>query len=188
MSLAKIYNSLPTIDAANSTFTGREVMFAKLAPLFAAYQFQFGACLVHAHCTIQEGEAMVAQGNVSRPLRGGPQHPERWLADGTPYEFSQEPTKAPPPGLIRDFQAVVGKGTVIGIFYHSENHDEKAVPDGKCWIEHTEGRENIMELVDKDKLPRHMETAWVPGTDDPLKMVCLVVCMEGSEGHTPAHT
>ncbi|CAE6395772.1 unnamed protein product [Rhizoctonia solani] len=188
MSLAEVYNTLPTIGAANDAFTDREAMFAKLAPLLAAYQFQFGICLVHAHCTIKEGEAMVADGNITRPTRDGPQYPERWLADGTPYEFTREPTQVPPPELVRDFQAIVGKDTVLGLFHPSRDHDGKVAPDGKVWIEHTEGRKNIVELIDKDQMSRHMETAWIPGTDSPVTMVCHWICVKDPQaGHVADH-
>ncbi|CAE6481629.1 unnamed protein product [Rhizoctonia solani] len=181
MSLATLYNSLPGLEDASNAFKDRDVMFAKLAPLLAAYQLQFGVCLVHAHCALEEGEAMVANGTISRPVRGGPQYPERWLADGTPYEFNQEPTKAPPVELIRDFHAIVGKDTTLGLFY------ENNPPDGKVWLEYTRGRENIVELVDKDTLPNHFETGWIPGTDGPLKMTCSMVCVGTEEDHVKVH-
>ncbi|EUC56149.1 hypothetical protein RSOL_163380 [Rhizoctonia solani AG-3 Rhs1AP] len=176
MSLATLYNSLPCVEDASDAFKDRDAMFAKLAPLLAAYQLQFGVCLVHAHCAIEEGEAMVAKGNISRPMRDVPQHPERWLADGTPYEFSQEPTKTPPAELVRDFQAIVGKDTTLGLFYSNNP------PDGKVWLEHTEGRDNIVELVDKDKMPNHLETGWIPGVDDPLMMACTIICRKPDKG------
>ncbi|CAE6481351.1 unnamed protein product [Rhizoctonia solani] len=214
MSLAEVYNSLPTVGAANAAFTDREVMFAKLAPLFAAYQFQFGVCLVHAHCKLQEGEAMVADGNVTRPVFDGPRYPERWLADGTPYEFTREPTETPPPELIREFQNIVGKDTLLGLFHASRDQNGKTTPDGKVWIEHTEGRDNIVELIDRNgtngqaygngldprngfshnddllyglQMAKHMETAWIPGTDSPITMTCSMVCVGTEEDHVSVH-
>ncbi|CAE7101776.1 unnamed protein product [Rhizoctonia solani] len=186
MSLATIYKSLPSIQTASDAFNDRDAIFAKLAPLFAAYHFQFGLCLVHAHCYIKEGEAMVANGTISRPVRGGPQYPERWLADGTPYEFNQEPTKVPPPELFRDFQAIVGKDLPLGVYYTGGN--EGALPAGKVWIEHTEGRNNIAEHLDAEKAHLHLETAWVPGTDGPVKMVCNWFCVKDPQvGHVTDH-
>ncbi|CUA67874.1 hypothetical protein RSOLAG22IIIB_07566 [Rhizoctonia solani] len=187
MSLAEVYNSLPTVGAANAAFTDREAVFAKLAPLFAAYQFQFGVCLVHAHCKLQEGEAMVADGNVTRPVFDGPRYPERWLADGTPYEFTREPTETPPPELIRDFQAIVGKDALLGLFHASRDQNGKTAPDGKVWIEHTEGRDNIVELIDRNEMAKHMETAWIPGTDSPVTMACHSVCAGTQEDHVNRH-
>ncbi|CUA67188.1 hypothetical protein RSOLAG22IIIB_13298 [Rhizoctonia solani] len=181
MSLATLYNSLPSVADASDAFKDRDEMFAKLAPLLAAYQLQFGVCLVHGHCALEEGEAMVANGNISRPVRGGPQYPERWLADGTPYEFNQEPTSAPPAELIRDFQAIVGKDSSLGLFYQNNP------PDGKTWVERTEGRENIVELIDNDKLPKHLETGWTPGTDGPVTMVCRIICRQIDKGHIKVH-
>ncbi|KAH7325177.1 hypothetical protein B0J17DRAFT_581992 [Rhizoctonia solani] len=201
MSIAALYNSLPDLKFANDAFIDRDVMFGKLAPLLAAYQFQFGLCLVHAHCALNEGEAMVASGNISRPVRGGPRYPERWLSDGTAYEFNQEPTIVPPPELIRDFQAIVGKDTVLGLYYSGD------VQGGKIWLEHTEGRDNVVELVDRDReitpilrssatrfsiyhlveISSHVETGWLPGTDAPLTMTCAIVCVGTEEDHTKPH-
>ncbi|CAE6395653.1 unnamed protein product [Rhizoctonia solani] len=170
MSLTTLYNSLPSVEDVSNAFKDRDEMFAKLAPLLAAYQLQFGVCLVHAHCALEEGEAMVANGTISRPVRGGPQYPERWLADGTPYEFNQEPTKEPPAELIRDFELIVGKDRTLGLFY------QNSPPEGQVWLEHTKGRDNIVKLVNKDELPSHLETGWVPGADAPLTMACTTVC------------
>ncbi|CAE6442725.1 unnamed protein product [Rhizoctonia solani] len=172
MSLATIYNSLPSVEFASDAFKDRDATFAKLAPLLATYDFQFGVCLVHRHCEIEDGEAMVADGNVSRPVRGGPQYPERWLPDGTPYEFNQEPTKSPPAELVRDFQTIVGKDALLGLYYSGDNHEEAPVPVGKTWFERTQGRDNIMELVDSDNLPEHIETGWIPGAPAPVTMTC----------------
>ncbi|CUA68022.1 putative protein R338 [Acanthamoeba polyphaga mimivirus] [Rhizoctonia solani] len=86
-----------------------------------------------------------------------------------------------PAELIRDFQAIVGKDSSLGLFY------QNSPPDGKTWVERTEGRENIVELIDNDKLPKHLETGWSPGTDGPVKMVCSIICRQIDTGHIKVH-
>ncbi|EMD38034.1 hypothetical protein CERSUDRAFT_122837 [Gelatoporia subvermispora B] len=94
--LTQLYNALPIVEDADARFQDREALFEKLAPLLAQYGNQFGICLVHAHCSIDEGEKMIAKEYVSEPLRDTPCYPERWLASGEAYEFNINPTQSPP--------------------------------------------------------------------------------------------
>jgi hypothetical protein len=167
------YNSLPTLGHANTRFTNRDQVFSGLAPLFAAHGNQFGLCLVHRHCDLDENERIVSRGSVSEPVRDGPAYPERWLANGTPYEYSATPTPAPPPELVVEFQRVVGPhADVLGLFYAGE------VSPGTVKLERTEGRRNVTEDVDElGAAGNHIETGWCPGAGDSVAMKCVVTCL-----------
>ncbi len=45
-----LYNNLPTLEHADSTFIHRAPLFAELGPLLSKYNNEFGVCLVHSHC------------------------------------------------------------------------------------------------------------------------------------------
>lgn len=149
MSVAALYNSIITVEEADCRFKNREVVFSKLAPLLAAYQQQFGVCLVHTHCTLEEGQTMVAEGNITSPVDDGLYYPERWLADGTPFEYSSQPTKIPPPELFEQFQEITREIGVLGLFYAGNLNGGQPIPPGKILLERTEGQHNIVELVDE---------------------------------------
>jgi hypothetical protein len=176
--VAALYNSLPTLERADAGFTNRPKVFSDLAPLLAGYDNQFGVCLVHAHCTLSEGERMVSRGNVSEPVSGGgPAYPERWLADGTAYEFSATPTPVPSPELVSEFKRVVGPfADVLGLFYAGD------VLPGVVKLERTEGRRNITEDMD-DVDNAHIETGWRLGTEHPVAMKCAVQCVFDPQNH-----
>ncbi|PVF95387.1 hypothetical protein CPB86DRAFT_827927 [Serendipita vermifera] len=144
-SIASLYNTLPTLKEARNQLEDKEGILSKLVPILAKYENQYGVCLVHRHCTLEEGEAMVAEGNVSQPETSGSYYPERWLSTGEPYEFNREPCKSPPENLLKEFQEAVGEIHVLGLFFvnNSGKADEIAV-------ERTEGRKNIVTIVPKD--------------------------------------
>ena len=102
--VAALYNSLPSVDDADKKFINRDQIFSKIAPLLAAYDNKFGLCLVHRHCSLEDGEIMVATGNVTQPERNVECYPERWLATGEPYEFNRTPRPSPPRELFEEFQ------------------------------------------------------------------------------------
>ena len=161
-------------------FVDRTQLFSKLAPLLAAYQYQFGVCLVHAHCKLEEGEKMVASGHVSEPQKDVPCYPERWLASGEPYEFTKEPTVAPPAALFTEFKAIVGNNDVLGLYAAGDDpHSEKLQ-------EWTEGRKNITRVVTEID-PEDIETGWLPGTADPITMACTKYCRKIDKGHIKVH-
>ncbi|ESK93099.1 hypothetical protein Moror_8822 [Moniliophthora roreri MCA 2997] len=166
---AALYNTLPTLADADEKFLQREAIFSQLAPLFAQYNNLFGLCLVHAHCELKDDEIMISTGDVSEPTQGVTGHPERWLASGVPYEFSSTPTAIPPPDLVAAFHAVVGTyADILGLFYAGN------LTPGQIMLEHTEGRKNITEIV--DNAGGNIQTAWMPGTKNPLMMACVIVC------------
>jgi len=179
----QMYNNLPSIDEADKRFLNREETFAKLAPLLAEFNHQFGVCLLHAHCKLQEGEKMIAQDNITQPeLAPHVTHfPDRWLPNGQPFEFTIVPTASPPAKLLTEFQKITGPDGVLGLYYKS---------DDKLEIEHTEGRKNIMEEVtDHNAGISHFETAWLPITDGAAVLaVCAKRCEKGANGwHQNAH-
>ena len=89
--VAHLYNTLPTLGDADPKFIERDSTFKQLGKLLSNYDGGFGACLVHAHYRIAEGEAMLVTGNISKPVQPEEKEscfPERWMVDGTPYEFT----------------------------------------------------------------------------------------------------
>ena len=95
-----------------------EATLSKLAPLFAKYKDEFGACLIHSHCKLLPGEKMIATGHVSEPVIPSADlahFPERWLPNGEPYEFTTKPTASPPAELVAEFQKIVGSIGVLGL-------------------------------------------------------------------------
>ena len=101
-----LYNTLPTLEDAAKRFADHEDMFAAVKGLLLEYQDVFGLCLIHAHCTLADGEIMLSRGNTSEPekvtaLQGF--YPERWLPSGDAYEFTTRPTIPPPTSLLEAF-------------------------------------------------------------------------------------
>jgi len=107
----ELYNNLPSLHEAQERLTsipgGPDNVLKALAPILKFHP-QFGICLVHAHCTLADGEKMVSSGRISEPaiVEADSCHPERWMANGVPYEFSSTPTVeggSPPSNLIQNF-------------------------------------------------------------------------------------
>jgi hypothetical protein len=185
MTHVDMYNSLLTVEEASSHFTLRDAIFAKLAPLLSNYDHKFGVCLVHAHCTLHLGEKMVATGNISQPVdvtsSAISHYPERWLANGEPYEFTKEPTASPPPELFAEFNGIVGDVKVLGLYFIGEGPRELN-------LEWTEGRKNITKVISLDESKGCVETAWLPGTASPVQMACATWCYPEYGSHSSSHS
>lgn len=155
---ADMYNTLPTIRQADTRFVGRDTVFQKLAPLLSKFQYQFGVCLVHAHCKVEPGEKMIATGNVCQPEDAAsfpPYYAERWLSNGEPYEFTTTPTSVPPTELVSQFQEIVADVGVLGLYFTGASRKGS-------WLERTEGRRNILEPFNGIRSPNNVQTAWLP--------------------------
>jgi hypothetical protein len=178
-----LYNDLPLVEDADRKFVDRPQIFSKLAPLFAAYDNQFGACLVHAHCKLEDGEMMVASGNVSQPKRNTQCYPERWLGSGEPYEFNSRPTISPPPDLLCKFKSIVDGIDVLGIYFAGD------IQSSGILLEWTEGRTNLTKIVTETIDLPFIETAWIPGKGpSPVTMMCIIGCVAAVNGtHTAGH-
>jgi|ERR1700722_18211814 len=186
----QMYNNLPSIEEADERFTNREATFAKLAPILAEFNHQFGVCLVHAHCKLEQGEKMIAQGKITQPELNTDlvHYPDRWLPNGQPFEFTTKPTTSPPAKLVNELQKITGPDGVLGLFYKSDDVKE---------LEHTEGRKNIMEEVTDLTGTDHLETAWLPNFDGVTLLAgCTKYCQmslgasgtkkhTGHQGHNP---
>jgi len=185
--LPSLYNTLPTVEEANRRFADREQIFEELAPLLKSYDNKFGVCLVHAHCKLDSGEVMVANGDVSAPINvnEATHYPERWLVSGQAYEFTCEPTELPPPALMEAFAKIVGHIGVLGLYAAAA----RGYDSSKILLEHTEGRMNITNVVEATSLPSKgiIETAWMPGTEQPITMTCIFVCVQTDSGHQKPH-
>jgi len=190
----ELYNSLPSLSEARQRLLsldgGPDPLLKYLGPLFKQYP-QFGICLIHAHCKLEHSERMVSTGRISEPKIVSDEScfPERWLSNGDPYEFSSSPTVeggSVPKELLDGFQARLRSFSpndlsgLLGIYYvhdpdsdHSKaGHDHNKVPDKDIiWMETTEGRTNILELVTKDKvmaMSNAVPAAWyISCRDDP---------------------
>jgi len=156
-----MYNTLPAIQQADARFVNRDPIFEKLAPLLSKFRYQFGICLVHAHCKVEPGEKMIATGNVCQPEDAAsfrpPYYAERWLSNGEPYEFTTAPTLDLPKELISEFREIVRDG-VLGLYFVG------TAPKGST-LERTEGRKNITETYSGKVQDPHMDiiqTAWLP--------------------------
>jgi hypothetical protein len=186
MSVATLYNTLPSLDEANEQFINREQVLKTLGPLFAKHGNKFGLCLVHRHCTLEDGEMMVATGNVSEPKRDIKCFPERWLATGQPFEFNRDPTSPPPSELVEEFQTIVkgmsfGGVGVLGLFFVQD----KQHVDG-IHVERTEGRKNIMEVVPESSsfdIATCIATCWIPVDGSPTPLQAYVCQNNMNDNH-----
>ncbi|AEO68435.1 a10b265c-8309-4604-9fbd-c5c4edfe3d6a [Thermothielavioides terrestris] len=175
--VAHLYNTLPTLGDADARFVEREPVFKQLAKLLAQYNNVFGICLVHSHCKLDDTEIMLSKGNVSQPERLENIerfYPERWLANGTPYEFTTRQTEEPPRDLVDKFLDITRQFNLQDIlgFYHIEGGK-----DAPALIEWTEGRKNLTRiLTEEDKPAEPVQTAWDFGRGDPITMACTIVC------------
>ena len=109
-----------------------------------------------------------------------PHYPTRWLHTGDPFEFRTEPATPPPSELVSDFQKIVGDIGVLGLYFAGTSA-------GILELEWTEGRKNITKIV-PEHVPGNLETAWLPGTKDPIQMKCQTVCDTTGQKHKPYHT
>ncbi|KAJ7801264.1 hypothetical protein B0H13DRAFT_1672629, partial [Mycena leptocephala] len=140
----QFYNSLHSIDDAHRKFNSRHDIIHQLWLHFRKSdpEGKFGVCLVRRHGTIDDGERMVAVGQVTQPqipAAGVTYHPMRWDRNGQAFEFSLQPTECPPDSLLSEFRRIVGDLAVLGIFYVPVE-DRRRVRHG---FEHTQGRKNI---------------------------------------------
>lgn len=106
---ATLYNRLPTLGEAEERFTERGPVFTAIGSPLAEYGNVWGACLVHAHCKLAEGEIMLGKESISQPesaLELVEYYAERWLSSGEPYEFTTRRTTAPPVALITAFNNI----------------------------------------------------------------------------------
>jgi hypothetical protein len=170
----ELYNALPSLMDADKAFVNSKQVLSALVPLFAPYSGKYGVCLLHRHCTLEDGEIMVATGNVSQPEKLGEQHeqcyPERWLATGEPYEFTYTRTDPPPPSLFVSFEKAIRdmpgvSPTTLGIFaVQVDDH----LDEGGIYVERTEGRKSIVEWekeFSEDLRDKVKETGWAVRED-----------------------
>ncbi|KAI9714038.1 MAG: hypothetical protein M1820_000768 [Bogoriella megaspora] len=175
--VASLYNTLPTLGDADDKFIHREATFEKLIGLFKKYDYEWGLCLVHVHCNLEAGELMLANGNISNPSEASvdSQHvfPERWLCNGKAYEFTTKHTRSPPVELVDEFRSLTGANPVLGLYYSGG----QGTDDGLVSLERTEGRSNITDPVQFGDVPSNsIQTAWLPGSINPIQMACTIWC------------
>ena len=163
----QLYNNLPSLQEAQARFHNRQEIFEKLSPLLTRFSNKYGVCLVHRHCILDEGEKMVATGNVTQPQRDIEVHPLRWLATGEPFEFTTDVTEPPPRELLESFQQIVGNQNILGLFYVHERDRT-----GGVLAERTEGRKNIVQIIPQPN-SNSIVTGWINGQNG---LVALLTC------------
>ena len=129
--------------------------------------------------------ALHLQKNISQPTcltccQGQGPFPERWLSNGTAYEFTTTPTYPPPPGLIEAFNTLTKDIDVLGLYYIGKDKGRKEPAPCKM-VESTVGRSNILRpWVQADELcekGRFIQTGWDLGSMNPVTCTCLVVIL-----------
>lgn len=206
------YNQLKYLGVANSEFTERDTIFEKAAVLLAKYDYKWGIGLVHRHCRLDEGEIMLADGNVTEPVvfsgdgttattpttttttaaTTGPVYPERWLSTGQAYEFTTRATEQPPTTLFDEFRAMIRDDTTTATANHLLGLYHVDFLEADTWlVEHTEGRKNIVEKVSSQPVlsPTMIEAGWVFGGDSSSRpSYCQQYCNQDSSGnHVGSH-
>ena len=101
------------------TFTNREVVFNRLAPITDSLLGDyFGAHLVHKHDDIADNEAVVHDGRVAQPGPiKGELFPIKWTRDGQAYEFTDETTPAVDEEVLDSIKDVIPPECQVGLFY-----------------------------------------------------------------------
>lgn len=184
------YNTLPEVLEADQRFQKRDEMFSALKQLLAKHGNMYGLCLIHRHCTLESGEIMLSEGNMSQPVSITANldcYAERWLSSGKPFEFTTQPTGPPPAALLRDFSALVGDDVVLGLYYAAPIDDKE---DAEPQLEWTEGRKNWLRLKTAyDTELNTIGTAWRSRGDGPMvvEMKCVMECIwattKSGKGH-----
>ncbi|KAJ7677272.1 hypothetical protein B0H17DRAFT_1139776 [Mycena rosella] len=177
----ELYNKLPTLGEADEAFTpeARTILVSQVGDLLASFGALWGLCLVHAHCSLEVGETMLGRGNISQPekdVKLGEVFPERWLADGRPYEFNVDKSQPPPAALVTQFNTLIsemGLSGTLGLYYVGDKVPEVV-------LERTEGRANIIEVVTGPvDGGSSIQTGWasIKGQAGmPVTMACVINC------------
>ncbi|KAI0444429.1 hypothetical protein F4803DRAFT_511859 [Xylaria telfairii] len=183
---SRLYNTLPSLSEANERFRNRDEIFDRLLDLLSRHQGLFDVCLIHAHCTLADGEVMLENGDVSMPVKiSGTEHcyPVSWLPSGEPYEYTTKPTKIPPPSLFDEFRALTRDVKVLGLHHNSPGMTETR-------IEWTEGRNNCTRrLTEEDRDIQTVETQWSLTKEFKKKpqVQCVLYCHTTTTRHGAIH-
>jgi hypothetical protein len=183
-SIKALYNGLDSLEEANGKLMKHNLkqLLPTLGPLLKKYDYKYGVCLIHRHCELEDGEVMISTGNITKPGRATEYYPDRWLATGDPYEFSDEPSEPPPHDLMEEFRNMIPGIDVLGLFFVREIPE-----DGSIFLESTQGRKNILNIIKTDdpspELAASIDSAWVPGhpkrTSDEMGKCCS--CFHGRD-------
>ncbi|KAK4494765.1 hypothetical protein PRZ48_014121 [Zasmidium cellare] len=157
----KYYSTLPDVIEADERFCDRTRLFQDIGRLLAEHGNEFGLCLVHRHCTLEEGEIMLSENGVSQPVQASLAadcYAERWLPSGQPFEFSSQSTETPSAALFSQFRALVGDDSSLGLYYAPQSSESEEM---KRLLEWTEGRKNLTRQMTSDDIDLDtVETAW----------------------------
>jgi hypothetical protein len=179
------YNSLPSLAKADKGFSDRGRVFDALKKLLSQHGGKYGVCLVHSHCTLNEGEIMLSTDGIAQPVlvsKDQVYYPSHWLASGEPYEYTSDPTEIPPLALFEAFRSLTHDTKFLGLYYVGPL-------DAEPRIEWTEGRMNLTRklTVDDWKVPI-METQWNLGRGYPVTMACFMFCVAKTTKSGGIHT
>jgi hypothetical protein len=179
---SQIYNSLDFPETANENFRPhKRILFdPELISLFKRYR-QYGVCLVHRHYDIKTGELVVTNDDKTQPLpeENGPYYPERWLPNGTAYEFNTKRGEGRGDSikldetLLKEFQGILKRYDgldSLGIFFvYSELKPDRVMREETDVI----ARLSETKEVDLgDNVQGSIETNWTPGSSAAL-LYCI---------------
>ncbi|KAF8643540.1 hypothetical protein AX16_008978 [Volvariella volvacea WC 439] len=205
---AQLYNSLPYLHEAESYLLDEPILKGpELLDLLTSYP-EYGVCLVHRHCTLEDGERMITHPSndpyydtITGPTKSEKGVPHAWLVDGTPFEYSQVPVPELPDRLLKGFRKAMdfngekvntwNRRTVLGICYVGPSKSpftDTTIGLTPEWLEITIGRENYLRSVtEKDLEGNHAETIWcVKYVEREPIIECHCLCIVGPSGfHVP---
>ncbi|KAF5368193.1 hypothetical protein D9757_011504 [Collybiopsis confluens] len=177
------YNTLATVDEATQILNNdgaiRDAVLTRIASALSATAGLWGVVLVHRHCTLSPAELMVHRGLICQPetIAQAMVYGTRWLSDGTPFEYSVEASEPPPRELLASFVEACGPlQNILGLYYLPQYG---TIGSQSVLMEHSEGRSNILELVDRsESLERFIQTGWGPRTEGglPVTLGCAIYC------------
>jgi len=197
------YNNLLPVKVANARFAQqlstanitRKKLFSDLAPLFTdndGNPLPYGACLLHRHYSLNNGERMVANGNRTSPSTMSDNIvAERWFPNGDEVEhrFTDNPAYLPPPpsaDFMASFSTIINAYGIdtLGVCY-APGADELA--PGYVFLEKDGAgdREQITITVTKQSLQDQLkssEAAWVP-TVNPDDHSVILACVHNCQEH-----
>lgn len=89
---------------------------------------------------------MVSRGPVSEPKQpkdSGQYYPERWMSDGSAYEFTTRKTDQPPQDLVTDFHRItksVNLQGTLGLYHIEADRDAPPVTGDEGSLSRAEGK------------------------------------------------
>lgn len=164
--MTEIYNNLPSIEDAYDKYKKSNIDLDYIKSIFYKHgvENKYGFCLLHKHYEINNNEIVVQEKNddkfISSPkMKSNNYYPSsfRYNTKGNiiPHEYVDYPTEE-----IVEYEFIKELfnhfGSILGLFIINEDDNDK------FYIEHTEGKNNILTPCKKEYLiDNHIPTNWV---------------------------